>query len=180
MPQKVQNSNEKHWSELQISPHIPISLSKTYQVCPPHVTLLIFLGNLTGNFCLEPPSCHTRFDTLTWCCKHSFYLDLYLSFDLVYVLLPIECMLLIAVFSCLKRAFVSDFIFILQVSFFFFYEHMTDAFSVKLSCVRCVDIIHSLTSVLYLVRLVFLMPTMVGNSLILFVKLCLRVWCFAD
>lgn len=92
-------------------PRYHFSLKKCTQVCPPHVALLIFVGNLTGNPCFKPPSCHTQFDTLTWCCKHSFYLDLYLSFDLLYVLLPIECMLLIAVFSCLKRAFVFDFFF---------------------------------------------------------------------
>lgn len=80
------------------------------------------LGNLTGNPCLEPLSCHTRFDTLTWRCKHSFYLDLYLSFDLLHVLLPIECMLLIAVSSHLKRAFVLTlFIFWGGVSFYFFF-----------------------------------------------------------
>lgn len=39
--------------------------------------------------------------------------------------------------------------------FFLFHEHVTNGFSVKLSFVRCVDTFHSLTSVLYLVRLVF-------------------------
>lgn len=42
---------------------------------------------------------------------------------------------------------------------------MADVFSVKLSCVRCVDTIHSLTSILYLVRLVFFMPNLGGDVL---------------
>lgn len=139
-----------------------------HQVCPPHVSLVIFLlGIWLEISLLEPPSCHTRFDTLTWCCKHSFYLDLYLSFDLLYVLLPIECMLLIAVFSCLKRAFVL--IFLCLIFPFFcgiplFHEHTTERFSVKLSCVRCVDALHSQASILYLVRVVFFMPNVVGEG----------------
>lgn len=72
---------------------------------------------------------------------------------ILYVLLPIECILLIAVFSCLKQAFILTFcLFFYGFFFFFFHGYVTNGFSVKLSCVNT---FHSLTSVLYLVRLVF-------------------------
>lgn len=98
---------------------------------------------------------------------------LYPSFDLLYVLLPIECMLLIAVFASLKRALF------LQVCFSLSWTHDW--------CVQCETILcemwwhdHSRRSVLYLGRLVFFSSNMVRNSNMFFVKLCLRVWCFVD
>lgn len=71
----VLNIDATHWPEQQMCPHI--------RACPPHVSLLVFLSGIW----LENPapslhSCQTRLDTLTWCCKHSFYLVLYPSFDL--------------------------------------------------------------------------------------------------
>lgn len=41
-----------------------------------------FLKNWTGNSCIPPPSCQTRFDVLIWCCKHSFPLVLSIFWSL--------------------------------------------------------------------------------------------------
>lgn len=77
------NINEKHWPEEQMSPKISVSDWKEAHLSPSCFIGYISLWNLTGNPCFKPPSCQTWFDSLTWCCKHSFYLDSYLSFDLL-------------------------------------------------------------------------------------------------
>lgn len=95
---------------------------------------------------------------------------LYLSFDLLYVLLPIECMLLIAVFSSIKRAFFCRF------PFFFSFLQTHDW------CVQCETVLcFSLTESSFLSgRLAFLSSDTARTSNMFSVKLCLRVWCFVD
>lgn len=54
-------------------PPLSLSLWNTPSLSASCYSAYICLGTLTGNPCHEPLSCHTRFDSLTWCCKHSFY-----------------------------------------------------------------------------------------------------------
>lgn len=59
-----------------------------------------------------------------------------------------------------EAGFCFDILFLFPELYFNSHEHVTDAFGVKLSCMICVDSIHDLKSVLYLVRLVFSCKTL--------------------
>lgn len=113
MPHWVLNSNLMKSTELNDR-----CLPKMHRVCPPHVSLLIFVSGIW----LEIPASSLPpviLNLIRWldAVNIPFYLDLYLSFDLSHVLLPIERMLIIA-----KQAFV------LKVCFFFFFLTLVSSF----------------------------------------------------
>lgn len=89
------------------------SRSKMHRLSTSCFNAYISLGNLTGNPCFEPPSCHTRFDTLTWCCKHSFYLDSYLICSVANYMHVTNCYFLLS-----KAGFCFDILFIFLGVFF--------------------------------------------------------------
>lgn len=126
--------NAENWSEHIAfqNAHLPTQTHKSVHLM---LCCLYFSG-----FWLEIPALSPSpviLDLIRWldAVNIPFYLDLYPSFDLLCVLLPIECMLLIAVFSCIKRAFVltSFFLFFSSFAGVLFFMNIVTEFSVKLS-----------------------------------------------
>lgn len=139
-------------------------------VCPPHVPLLWLLWNSDWNSPPAPPpapslpACQTPSDTPTGCCKHSllfFSHFIWICVLISSVVLPIECMLLTAVFSsCLKTG-----LFCFDVSLAA--PSLPPAPS-SLWPMRSVSRRYSLSSILYLVKLVFSESTVGGAGGLMF------------
>lgn len=145
------------------------SRSKMHRLSTSCFNAYISLGNLTGNPCFEPPSCHTRFDMLTWCCKHSFYLDSYLICSVANYMHVTNCYFLLS-----KSGFCFDILFILFFRVYFFSDFRFFFFSINtwLMCSVWNCLVWDAWTLfthwhLYYIsaRLVFLMPNMGGGFL---------------